>query len=90
MATKTLYVGNLPYSFGNNDLAKAFVDYQGGNARVIEGRGFGFVDVDASMAQNAINDMNMKQVEGRSLTVNEAQPRNDSGPRTGGYGGSRR
>ncbi|MFX4435574.1 hypothetical protein ABTA38_19730, partial [Acinetobacter baumannii] len=73
-----------------NDLSKAFFDYQGGNARVIEGRGFGFVDVDASMAQNAIDDMNMKQVEGRTLTVNEAQPRTDNGGRSGGYGGSRR
>ncbi|MEA2552251.1 MAG: hypothetical protein QOJ65_427, partial [Fimbriimonadaceae bacterium] len=45
MATKTLYVGNLPYSSSEDDLMTFFAAYQPTKARIVEGRGFGFVDV---------------------------------------------
>jgi cold-inducible RNA-binding protein len=40
-------------------------------------------------AQLAIREMNGKQVEGRTLTVNEARPREDRGRSGGGFGGGR-
>ena len=48
---------------------------------MIADKGFGFVDVAAEKAADAIAAMNGKDVEGRVLTVNEARPR---GERTGG------
>ena len=79
MATKTLYVGNLPYSTNETAITSAFSEFGARNARIIEGRGFGFVDVDEDQAQNAISAMNGKEMDGRSLTVNEARPKGESG-----------
>lgn len=87
MATKTLYVGNLPYSTTETELQEQFSAYNPSNARIIEGRGFGFVDIDAEHLEAAINDFNGKQLGGRTLTVNEAQPRGSGG---GGGGGGHR
>lgn len=78
MATKTLYVGNLPYSVSTADLQTYFADYNSSNARLIEGRGFGFVDIDADQLATAIADKNDKDFQGRALTVNEAQPKGTS------------
>jgi cold-inducible RNA-binding protein len=96
MATKTLYVGNLPYSVSESDLQAHFAAYNSSNARIIEGRGFGFVDIDADQLTAAVADMNQKDMNGRTLTVNEAQPKgsgggggNRSGGGGGGYGGGR-
>ena len=92
MATKTLYVGNLPYSINENDLQAHFSKYNASNARIIEGRGFGFVDIDADMLTEAIADNNQKELQGRTLTVNEAQPKGSGGGggrSGGGYGGGR-
>ncbi len=86
MATKSLYVGNLPYSTTENGLAEYFASYGGSNARIIEGRGFGFVDVDADQAEAAIEATNGKPFNGRNLTVNEARPKEER-PDRGGYGG---
>ena len=86
MATKTLYVGNLPYSVNTADLQAHFANYNATNARIVEGRGFGFVDIDAEYLEAAIADTNQKELGGRTLTVNEAQPRGSS-PRSGGGGG---
>ncbi len=87
MATKTLYVGNLPYSVDQRQLQDHFSAYGGTNARIIEGRGFGFVDINAEDLATAIADKNNSQMDGRTLTVNEAQPRED---RSGGGGGGNR
>ena len=89
MATKTLYVGNLPYSASATDLQSHFSAYNSSNPRLIEGRGFGFVDIDEDKMVTAIADKNEKDFQGRSLTVNEAQPRGtsrggDAGGRTDG------
>jgi len=80
--TKTLYVGNLPWSLGEEDLSRAFsahVTVQ--SARVItdretgRSRGFGFVEVAEADVEKAVNAMNGAVIGGRPLIVNEAQPR---------------
>ena len=86
MATKSLYVGNLSYGTTESALLNQFAAYGGNNARIIEGRGFGFVDIDAEQLEAAIADMHDKEFEGRKLTVNEARPKSESG---GGGGGNR-
>ncbi|HEY3780287.1 MAG TPA: RNA-binding protein [Fimbriimonadaceae bacterium] len=87
MATKTLYVGNLPYSVTESTLASHFAQYGSTNVRIVEGRGFGFVDVDAANLESAIADKNQSQLDGRTLTVNEARPRGEGRPSGGGGGG---
>ena len=94
MATKTLYVGNLPYSIDEAKLASHFSQYGSSNVRIVEGRGFGFVDIDAAQLEAAIADRNQTQLDGRTLTVNEARPRGEGGGGSnrssgGGYGGGR-
>jgi RNA recognition motif-containing protein len=97
---KTLYVGNLPYSATESSLVDAFAAHGARNARIVEGRGFGFVDIDDDQLEAAISAMNGREMGGRTLTVNEARPREDrgsGGSRSssnygggGGRGGSRR
>ena len=79
MATKTLYVGNLSYSTSESDLGAHFAKYNSSNARIIEGRGFGFVDIDSDQLEAAVSENNQKEMSGRTITVNEAQPRSNSG-----------
>jgi len=86
MANKTLYVGNLPYSADERSLTSFFAAYNPSNARIIEGRGFGFIDVDAENFESAVADKHNAVMDGRTLTVNEAKPREDRG---GGGGGGR-
>lgn len=97
MANKTLYVGNLPYSATESHILSHFSNYGATNVRIIEGRGFGFVDVDGDQLDTAIADKHNSSLEGRTLTVNEAKPReNRSNDRAssgssygGGYGGGK-
>ena len=96
MATK-LYVGNLSFQTTSEDLKEHFA--QAGNvesASVVEdrmtgrSRGFGFVEMSSTEeGKAAIEQFNGKEVNGRNLTVNEAKPREDRGPRGGGGGGGR-
>ncbi|MBI1334686.1 MAG: RNA-binding protein [Armatimonadetes bacterium] len=95
MATKTLFVGNLPYSISENELLEHFAKFSPSNARIIAQRGFGFIDVDADQMTEAINETNMKDLGGRTIAVNEAQPRSSGGGGGGrssgnGYGRGRR
>lgn len=94
MATKSLYVGNLSYSTTESALLTAFAPYGATQVRIVEGRGFGFVDVDSDKSDAAIADKHNSQLDGRTLTVNEAKPRENSGSggggRSGGYGGGKR
>jgi len=78
MATKTLYVGNLPHTFTDTQLTSHFAKYNPSNVHIMEGRGFGFVDVDETFLETAIADHNKTLLEGRTLTVNEARPRGES------------
>jgi cold-inducible RNA-binding protein len=94
---KKLYVGNLAYSVTDSTLQQIFSAH--GNvtsAQVIMDRdtgrskGFGFVEMGSDQeAQAAIGALNGTEVEGRSLTVNEARPKTE-GPRGGGGGGGGR
>jgi RNA recognition motif-containing protein len=79
-------VGNLPYSITESDLAKAFSEYGSSNVRIVEGRGFGFVDIEAEKLTAAIADKNNTELGGRTLTVNEARPKE---ARPSGGGGDR-
>jgi len=79
LATKTLYVGNLPYDVTESDLRNHFSKYNSTTVRIIEGRGFGFVDIDADNLAAAIADTDKKDLKGRNLNVNEAQPKGSSG-----------
>ncbi len=91
-----IYVGGLPYSADNEELRRLFSE--AGNvteATVVEdkysgqSKGFGFVEIpDDAEARAAIAKFNGYSMGGRSLTVNEAKPREErSGGGGGGYGG---
>jgi RNA recognition motif-containing protein len=90
-----LYVGNLSYGIGNDEL-KQFFEPCGTvvSATVImdrmtgQSKGFGFVEMSTDQeAQAGIAACNGKEVEGRALTVNEARPKTEGGG--GARGGSR-
>ena len=89
-----IYVGNLSYSvteedlnamfseFGNVTSAKLIMDRDTGRSK-----GFAFVEMSGEDAgQKAIDELNGRDVGGRSLTVNKARPREER-PRGGGGGG---
>ncbi len=91
-----VYVGNLPYSTSSEDLRAAFEAYgEVTAANVISDRdsgrskGFGFVEMsNDAQAKEAIEKLNGSEMDGRTITVNEARPREER-PR-GGSGGGRR
>lgn len=85
MAHKTLYVGNLSYSATEQDLRDLFAAFDPVEIRIIGDKGFGFVDVPAEKAAEAIAATNSKEVRGRAVKVDEARPR----PTGGGGGGGR-
>src|SRR4051812_6890852 len=87
--SKNLYVGNLSFQTTADDLIEAFAAYGSvTRAQVISdrdtgrSRGFGFVEM-ADGAEQAIAHLNGALLQGRTLTVNEAKPREDR-PRSGG------
>jgi RNA recognition motif-containing protein len=96
--SKKLYVGNLPYTTTDEELREVFGQY--GNVTSVQvmmdretnrSRGFAFVEM-ADGAEQAITNLNGAEYQGRTLTVNEARPREDrprggGGGRSGGYGG---
>jgi RNA recognition motif-containing protein len=92
---KKLYVGNLSYSVDSSELEQLFAAHgQVVSAQIINDRdtgrskGFGFVEMASDdEATAAITALNGQQHNGRALTVNEARPREDRGPRGGGGGG---
>ncbi len=91
-----IYVGGLPYSATEAQLNDLFATHGTvESARVItdkftgQSRGFGFVEMStAEEAKAAITALNGTQMDGRTLTVNEAKPQE---PRSGGggFGGGR-
>ncbi len=101
---KKLYVGNLSFETTDADLEQMFAAFGTvQSAKVVmdrdtgRSRGFGFVEMSSDEeAQAAIAGLSGKEVGGRSLTVNEARPREDRGGRggggrgRGGYGGGGR
>jgi cold-inducible RNA-binding protein len=94
--SKNLYVGNLSFNVTSDSLRDAFERYGTvKSASVVmdretgRSRGFGFVEMDNG-GEEAIEAMNGKDFEGRTLTVNEARPRNDRYAGGSGGGGGRR
>ena len=76
-----LYVGNLPWSIGNQELEDLFSSFGTvTSANVItdrdtkRSRGFGFVELESG-GPEAIEAMNESEVEGRKVIVNEARPK---------------
>ena len=93
MATR-LYVGNLNFRTTEDSLEALFSNYgQVDDVAIItdrdtgRSRGFGFVTMADEGAKEAIEALNGTELEGRTLTVNEAKPREDRGGRGGGRGG---
>jgi cold-inducible RNA-binding protein len=104
--SKRIYVGNLSFQTTEHDLSTLFerigrvesvniiTDRDTGRSK-----GFAFVEMSDADADKAIAQLNGTEVGGRTLTVNEARPREDRGGRgdggrgrsggRGGYGGSR-
>lgn len=88
-----IYVGNMPYAMTEDELRAAFEAYGKVDAvRVVSDRdtgrpkGFGFVEMGSDdEAKAAIEALNGSEQGGRKLVVNEARPREDRGPRNGGF-----
>ncbi len=78
-----IYVGNIPYRLGEEDLREIFEEY--GTVESVKiitdkfsgrSKGFGFIEMpDAEEAKKAIEELNEAEVDGRNLRVNEAKPR---------------
>jgi RNA recognition motif-containing protein len=90
--SKKLYVGNISFDTTSDDLVQAFSQYGTVlGAQIISdrdtgrSRGFAFVEMHTG-GDEAIAAMNGAQLQGRTLTVNEAKPREER-PRSGGGGG---
>lgn len=78
----SIYVGNLPFSATQEGVEALFAPY--GEALSVKlimdretgrPRGFGFVEMDESSAINAISALDGKEVDGRALRVNKAEPK---------------
>jgi RNA recognition motif-containing protein len=93
-----LYVGNLSFNTTEQELQDLFATAgQVASVNVMRdmatgrARGFAFVEMASEAdAQNAINQLNNRDLGGRNLTVNEAKPRPERSGGFGGGGGSRR
>lgn len=97
--SQKLYVGGLPYSVTDGQLEEVFAEHGTvESARVIadkftgQSRGFGFVEMSSGEeGQKAIDALNGTELQGRTLTVNEARPQERrSGFGNGGGGGGNR
>jgi RNA recognition motif-containing protein len=91
----SIYVGNLSFEATEDDIRSSFEAYgQVESVNIISdretgrSRGFAFVEMkDTKEAQQAIEGVNLSEIAGRAVTVNEARPRTD---RKKGGGGGRR
>ncbi|MBN2640892.1 MAG: RNA-binding protein [Victivallales bacterium] len=92
-----IYVGNLPYSMGEDELQQAFEVFgEVTSARVIQDRetnrskGFGFVEMaDDAAGKKAIEGLNGSEMDGRNVVVSEARPRQERSGDGGGFRGGR-
>ena len=93
-----IYVGNLSYEVTEEDLKEAFEAF--GEVETVKvlkdndtgrSKGFGFVEMSNNAdAQSAINDLNDKELKGRTLKINKARPRTENRGGRGGFGGGGR
>ena len=103
--SKKLYIGNLPYSVSETSLRELFAQVGEVSSVAIitdrdtgRPRGFAFVEMaQDSAARQAINQINGKTIDDRTITVAEARPQatrytadSSRGGYGGGYGGSGR
>lgn len=94
---KTIFVGNLPWSVADADLQTKFSEFGTViSARVVmekfsgRSRGFGFVDMEDADAEKAISALTGYKWDGREITINEAKPKSEGGPRRDSEGEPRR
>jgi RNA recognition motif-containing protein len=95
-----IYVAGISYSMSDADLANLFAAYgEVTSAKIIvdnfsqRSKGFGFVEMaDVKAGQTAIEELNGKEVEGKTLLVNVARERTErpAGERRGGFDRDRR
>jgi RNA recognition motif-containing protein len=93
----SIYVGNLSHTATEDDLLQAFGQHGTVTKVTIlkdretgRPRGFAFVEMaDGKEAATAIKELNLAEIAGRSITVNEARPKPDRPRRGGGGGGGR-
>ncbi len=86
-----IYIGNLPFNMGEEDLREIFEEYgEVSSAKIVmdkltgRSKGFGFVEMDDDASANkAIEELNNAEVSGRNIKVNESKPR-ENAPRGGG------
>ncbi len=91
-----IYVGNLPFNLGEEDLKEIFEEYgEVTNTKIISdkfsgrSKGFGFVEMGSDAeANNAIKELNNAEISGRNIKVNESKPKPSEN--RGGGGGDRR
>ncbi len=91
----SIYVGNLAHAATEDDVREAFEAFgKVASVSIIKDRetgrprGFAFVEMsDPTEANEAISQMNLKEIKGRAVTVNEARPKTERPPRRGGGGG---
>jgi RNA recognition motif-containing protein len=90
----SIYVGNLSFKATEDEIRSAFAQFGDvASVNIItdretgRSRGFAFVEMpDANQAREAIEKINLSEIAGRKVTVNEARPKADR-PRRGGGGG---
>jgi cold-inducible RNA-binding protein len=91
---RNIYVGNLPFTMGENELKGLFEQKGTVNSVMVmrdvdtgRSRGFAFVEMASDEdTEKAIKELNAYSTDGRSLTVNEAKPKTE---RRGGFGQNR-
>lgn len=91
-----LYVGNLPYKYNDADLKALFEAYGEITSAVVimdkmsgRSKGFGFVELGDDVAEQAMSELNGKEVEGLTLKVSVARPMEDRPRSNGGYNNNR-
>ncbi|MBN2612643.1 MAG: RNA-binding protein [Bacteroidales bacterium] len=88
-----IYISNLSYDVNDADLRELFEEYGPvSSAKVIsdkytgKSRGFGFVEMDDnSQAQQAIDELNQAEYDGKVISVSVAKPRTDRPSRGGSF-----
>lgn len=81
----TIYVGNISFKVKENDLETEFAEFGTVNSVKIikdkiskKSKGYGFIEMNnESEAENAINSLNGKEVDGRALKVHKAHPKTE-------------
>jgi RNA recognition motif-containing protein len=84
-----IYVGNLHFNVNEDELRKAFEEYgEVSSVKIItdkysgRSKGFGFVEMlNDKEAKDAIDNLNGTEIKGRSVNVNQAREKDNSGPR---------